>query len=94
MHTSQFDKTSVVFTDDYIISMKSVQNKHENNLQRTDFHICQGKSPVCDSTNILVHVHLSENAIEPAELPTLLKVTWQLLKANDGVLSSIRMLIC
>ena len=54
----------------------------------------EDKSPICDSTNILVHVHLSEHATEPAELPAMLKVTWQLLKVHDCVLSSIKLVIC
>ena len=49
------------------VSMKRVSNKLENNLQRTDFLIfpVEGKSPVCDSTNISVHVRLSEHTTAP-----------------------------
>ena len=39
------------------------------------FTAAEDKSPVCDSTNVSVQVHLSEHATAPAELPAMLKVT-------------------
>ena len=56
----------------------------------------ESKSPVCYSTNISVHVHLSEHTTAPVELPKPCwrYWAWQLLKMNDYILSFIRFLIC
>ena len=60
------------------------------------FTVVEGKSPVCDSTNVSVHVHLLEHTTVPVELPQPCwrYSTWQLLKIYHYILSSIRFLIC
>ena len=38
------------------------------------FTAVYGKSPTCDSTDILVHIYLSKHVTGPAELPAVLKL--------------------
>ena len=75
MHTSQFDKISVVThlcSQTINVSMKSAKNPDENNFQRTDFDRALWKVNVQFVTQ---HLHLSEHATQPADLSATLKVT-------------------
>ena len=62
INTSRFDKTSVVFTDDCF---------HEKSIRSTWKESSKNRFSQLYKVEVSVHIHLSEHATEPDELPAM-----------------------